>query len=50
MTFRRYFFSRQHRAQFSEDVYALLLWRYITVKIWRIKELFVPGIVASTIK
>ena len=38
------------RAQFSEDVYAFVLWRYVAVQIWRVKELFVPGIVASTIK
>ena len=36
--------------QFSEDVYAFVLWRYVAVQIWRVKELFVPGIVASTIK
>ena len=36
--------------QFSEDVYAFVLWRYIAVQMWRVKELFVPGIVASTIK
>ena len=41
MTLRHYAFSRQHRTQFSEDVYAFVLWR---------KELFVPGIVVSTIK
>ena len=41
---------RQHRTQFSEDVYALVLWRYVAVQIWRVQELFVPGIVASTIK
>ena len=29
---------------------AFVLWRYIDVQIWRVKELFVPGIVASTIK
>ena len=50
MTLRRYEFSRQHRRQFSEDVYAFVLWRYVAVQIWRVKELFVPGIVASTIK
>ena len=50
MTLRHYAFSRQHRTQFSEDVYALVLWRYVAVQIWRVKELFVPGIVASTIK
>ena len=41
--------SRQHRTQFSEDVCAFELWRYIAVQIWRVKELFVLGIVASTI-
>ena len=46
----RYAFSRQHKMQFSEDVYAFVLWRYVAVQIWRVKELFVPGIVASTIK
>ena len=50
MTSRRYAFSRQCRAQFYEDVYAFVLWRFVVVKIWRVKELFVPGIVASTIK
>ena len=50
MTLRHYAFSRQHRTQFSEDVYAFILWRYVAVQIWRVKELFVPGIVASTIK
>ena len=50
MTLRHYAFSRQHRTQFSEDVYAFVLWRYVAVQIWRVKELFVPGIVASTIK
>ena len=50
MTLRRYAFSRQHRAQFSEDVYAFVLWRYVVEKIWRVTELFVPGIVASTIQ
>ena len=38
-----------YRPQFSEDVYAFVLWRYVAVQIWRVKELFVPGIVASTI-
>ena len=32
-----------------EDVYAFVLWRYVAVQIWRVKELFVPGIVSSTI-
>ena len=50
MTLRHYAFSRQHRTQFSEDVYAFVLWRYVAVQIWRVKELFVPGTVASTIK
>ena len=50
MTLRHYAFSRQHRTQFSEDVYAFVLWRYVAVQIWRVKELSVPGIVASTIK
>ena len=50
MTLRHYAFSRQHRTQFSEDVYVFVLWRYVAVQIWRVKELFVPGIVASTIK
>ena len=50
MTSRHYAFFRQHRAQFSEDIYAFELWRYVAVQIWRVKELFVPGIVASTIK
>ena len=50
MTLRHYAFSRQHRTLFSEDVYAFVLWRYVAVQIWRVKELFVPGIVASTIK
>ena len=50
MTLRNYPFSRQHRAHFSEDIYACVLWRYVAVHIWRVKELFVPGIVASTIK
>ena len=26
------------------------MWRYVAVQIWRFKELFVPGIVASNIK
>ena len=42
--------SRQHRTQFSEDVYAFVLWRYVAVQIWRVRELSVPGNVASTIK
>ena len=50
MTLRHYAFSRQHRTQFSEDVYVFVLWRYVAVQIWCVKELFVPGIVASTIK
>ena len=50
MTLRHYAFSRQHRTQFSEEVYAFVLWRYVAVQNWRVKELFVPGIVASTIK
>ena len=50
MTSRHYAFSRQRRTQFSEDVYAFVLWRYVAVQIWRVKELVVPGIVASTIK
>ena len=49
MTLRYYAFSRQHRTQFSEDVYAFVLGRYVAMQIWRVKELFVPGIVASTI-
>ena len=49
MTLRHYAFSRQQRTQFSEDVYAFVLWRYVAVQIWRVKELFAPGIVASTI-
>ena len=48
MTLRHCAFSRQHRTQFSEDVYAFVLWRYVALQIWRVKELFVPGIVAST--
>ena len=48
MTLRHYAFSRQHRTQFSEDVYAFVLRRYVAVQIWRVKELFVLGIVAST--
>ena len=47
MTLRHDAFSRQHRTQ---DVYAFVLWRYVAVQIWRVKELLVPGIVASTIK
>ena len=43
MTLCHCVFSRQH-------VYASVLWRYVAVQIWRVKELFVPGIVASTIK
>ena len=50
MTLRHFAFSRQHRTQFSEDVYAFVLWRYVAVQIWRVKDIFVPGIVASTIK
>ena len=50
MTLRHYVFSGQHTTQFSEDGYAFVLWRYVTVQIWRVIELFVPGIVASTIK
>ena len=45
MTLRHYAFSRQ----LSEDVYVFVLWRYVAVQIWHVKELFVPGIVASTI-
>ena len=40
---------RQHRTQFSEDVYAFVLWRYVPVQMWYVKELFVPGTVAITI-
>ena len=50
MTLRHYAFARQHRTKFSEDVYAFVLWRYVAVQIWGVKELFVPGIVASSIK
>ena len=42
-----------NRTQFSGDVYAFVLWRYVAVQILRVnmvKELFVLGIVASTIK
>ena len=49
MTLHNYAFSRQPRAHFSGDIYACVLWCYVAVDIWRIKELFVPGIVASTI-
>ena len=49
MTLRHYAFSRQHRTQVSEDVFVFVLWRYVAVQIWRVEELFVPGIVASTI-
>ena len=49
MKLRHYAFSRQYRTQFFEEVYAFVLWRYVAVQIWRVKELFVPGIVASTI-
>ena len=45
MTLRHYAFSRQQRTQFSEDVYKFVLWRNVAVQIWRVKELFVPGIV-----
>ena len=38
MTLRHYAFSRQHRTQFSEDVYAFVLWRYVAVQIWRVKS------------
>ena len=41
MTLRHYTFSRQHRTQ---DVYEFVLWRYVAVQIWRVKELFVLGI------
>ena len=30
-----YAFSRQRRAQFSEDVYAFVLWRYVALHICR---------------
>ena len=50
MTLRHYAFSRQHRTQYSEDVFAFILWRYAAVQIWRIKELVYSSIVASTIK
>ena len=49
MTLRHYAFSRQYGTQFSEDVFAFVLWRYVAVQIWRVKELFVPGIVTRTI-
>ena len=49
MTSRHYAFSRQRRAQFSKDIYAFVLWRSVTVHIWRVEELFVPVIVASTL-
>ena len=38
MTLRFYAISRQHWAQFSEDVYAFVLWRYFAVQILRVKE------------
>ena len=41
------FFSRQRRAQFSKDVYVFVLWRYVAVQIWHVKELFVPERVIS---
>ena len=41
--------SSIYRAQFSKEAYAFVLWRYVAVQIWRVKELFVPGIFASTI-
>ena len=44
-----YAFSLQHRAQFSEDVYVFILWRYVTLQICPIRELFVPGIDESTL-
>ena len=47
---RHYAFSRQHITQFSEQVYAFVLWRYVAMPIWCVKELFVPGTVASTLK
>ena len=47
MTLRHYAFTRQHRTQFSEDVYAFVLWRYVAEQIWRVKELFVPGHLVS---
>ena len=50
MTLGNYAFSRQRRAQFFKDIYTCVLWRNVAVHIWRVKELFVPGIVASTIK
>ena len=50
MTLRHCTFSRKHRSQFPEDPYEFVLWRYVAVQIWRVKELCVPGIVASTIK
>ena len=33
----------------SEDVSAFVLLRFVAVEIWRVKELLVPGIVASTL-
>ena len=50
MTLRHYAFSRQNWTQFSENVYAFVLWPYVALQSWRVKELFVPGIVASIIK
>ena len=35
MTLRNYAFSRKRRAEFSEDVYAFVLWRYVAIQIWR---------------
>ena len=37
MTLRNYAFSRQRRAQFSEDLFAFVLWRYVAVQIGLLK-------------
>ena len=50
MTLRHYASSRKHRTQFSESVYSSVLCRYVAVQIWRVKELFIPGFVASTLQ
>ena len=46
MKLHKYAISRKCRAQFSEDIYAIVPWHYVAV---HVKELFVPGIVASTL-
>ena len=50
MKLRNYAFPSNAAHSFlNEDVYAFLLRRYVAMQMWRVEELFVPGIVTSTL-